>query len=114
MTNPFPKIPIRHRRRAADPTKPKTPRSEAYRAWLRTQPCAFCRAPPPSEVSHHGQHGTGLKASDWEALSSCRPCHRTHHATGVVPGAPQDRDKRREWLLRLARLHVKRWRRSRR
>lgn len=117
MKDPFPKIPVRRCRRVDDPTKPRTPRSSAYRAWCRTQRCAFCGAAPPSEFSHHGQHGIAIKASDLEGLPACAECHRTgkrsHTSNGELPGAPKGRDERRAWLLRLARAHVNRWRRSR-
>lgn len=62
--------------------KPRTPRDPAYLRWLRTQPCAFCNRPAPSEVSHHGRHGVGIKASDHLALPACHECHDRHHRTG--------------------------------
>lgn len=62
--------------------KMKTPRDPKYLAWLRKQPCAFCGAAPPSEVSHHGRHGIAIKASDHLALPSCRRCHARHHQGG--------------------------------
>lgn len=62
--------------------KPQTIRDEKYLAWLRKQPCAFCFAPPPSEASHHGKHGIGIKPSDHEALPACRRCHQRHHDKG--------------------------------
>jgi hypothetical protein len=91
--------------------KTKTPRDEPYLAWLRTQPCAFCRAPPPCEVSHHGLRGMGLKASDHEALPACRRCHQRHHQHGSP--APRfdalTKPDRREAFAHLAEWHRKRY-----
>lgn len=61
-------------------------RDKVYLAWIRTQPCSHCGAPPPSEASHHGLRGVGTKASDHEALPACRACHAHHHQVGRFPG----------------------------
>ena len=87
--------------------KPKTPRSSKYLAWLRTLPCAWCGRGPPSEASHHGRRGIGLKASDLDAIPLCRQCHRHHHgfrfgATPPLPGSPLDFPTR-EWAAGYAR-----------
>lgn len=65
--------------------KPKTPRDPAYLAHLRTQPCVFCGAHPPSQASHHGRHGIGIKASDYLALPACATCHGRHHSMRSSP-----------------------------
>jgi len=96
--------------------KLKTPREPAYLAWLRLQRCAApacASVSPPSEASHHGRHGTGIKPPDDEALPLCTACHRFWHARGEVPGAPTEREARRVWLRRIARRHWLRFQRSR-
>jgi len=67
--------------------KPNTVRDAGYLRWLRTLPCAWCAKPAPSEASHHGRHGIGLKASDHDAVPLCGPwgCHRYFHRRGVLP-----------------------------
>lgn len=92
--------------------KEKTPRDEAYLDWLRTQPCAFCGRPAPSEPSHHGRHGIALKPSDYLALPSCRPCHARHHSKLSSPHQRYDamtRDERRDAYAELAAKHRKRY-----
>jgi hypothetical protein len=62
--------------------KPTRTRDKPYLIWLRDFPCAFCKAPPPSEASHIrllSQSGTGLKPSDSRALPSCHACHMKAH-----------------------------------
>ena len=84
--------------------KTKTVRDEDYLAWLRVLPCAFCAAPSPSEPSHHGPGGTGLKASDHLALPACRRCHQRFHTKGS-PHPRWDaltRDEKRERFAKLA------------
>lgn len=62
--------------------KAKRVRSRAYLAKLRELDCVFCGRPGPSEASHHGPSGTASKASDLDALPSCRECHERWHRTG--------------------------------
>jgi hypothetical protein len=60
-------------------------RNKKHILWLREMPCAFCKAPPPSEASHIrllSQSGTGLKPSDNRALPSCHTCHMEAHRIG--------------------------------
>lgn len=70
--------------------KPKTPRSSSHLTWLRTLPCAWCGGAPPSESSHHGRRGVGIKASDLLAVPLCRDCHARHHGPrfGAQPPLP--------------------------
>ena len=81
--------------------KPRTPRSPKHLALLRKQPCAWCGRPPPSEASHHGRRGIGIKASDLDAIPLCRDDHAHHDGVrkagaGPLPGAPVDFPVR-EW-----------------
>lgn len=48
--------------------KPQTLRDPRYLAWIRQLACESCGKPPPSEASHHGAHGTGIKAPDDVAI----------------------------------------------
>jgi hypothetical protein len=92
--------------------KTKTPRDPKYLQWLRAQQCAFCGAPPPSEVSHHGRRGVGLKASDHLALPSCHGCHQRHHSKLSSPHRRYDGmnpDQRRDAYARLAERHRARY-----
>ena len=84
--------------------KEKTARDAKYLAWLRRLPCAFCGAPAPSEASHHGKRGVGLKASDHEALPACRRCHQRHHDKGSAHARfdGMDREQRSDALGELA------------
>jgi len=89
--------------------KTKTPRDAKYLAWLRQQRCAWCSAPPPSEVSHHGTHGTGIKASDHGALPLCRHCHAEWHRTTRIRGHEKlTREQTREGLA----VHARAYRRA--
>jgi hypothetical protein len=87
--------------------KPKTPRSSSHLTWLRTLPCAWCGHAGASEASHHGRRGTGIKASDLDAIPLCFWCHRDHHGLRFgrrppLPGAPMDFPVR-EWAEGYAR-----------
>lgn len=65
--------------------KRKTPRSRAYLAWLRQQPCVGCKRAPAGVAAHvriGGGGGTGLKPSDFRAVPMCHDCHTWQHATG--------------------------------
>lgn len=85
-------------------------RDARYLAWLRTQPCAACAAPPPSEASHHGPRGMGQKADDDLAIPLCRRCHRSWHDTSKVFGRDHlDRERTRTWLSRTAEQHRRRY-----
>jgi hypothetical protein len=65
-------------------------RSEAYKAFLRTKPCCVCGIEGRTEVAHQGAHGTGTKASDYDALPMCgtrvdrQGCHQMSHQKGMV------------------------------
>ena len=64
--------------------KLKTPRDIPYRHWLTEQICCRCYRPPSENLSvaaaHYGKHGTGIKASDYDALPLCVWCHGKEHA----------------------------------
>lgn len=49
---------------------------EEYLAWVRTQPCAVCKA--PADDPHHLQ-SRGAGGSDYTALPMCRGHHRELH-----------------------------------
>ena len=87
--------------------KPRTVREPAWLAWIRTLPCAWTGEPPPSEASHHGRRGTGVKASDLDCLPLAPWVHRWHHGPRFgnrppLPGAPADFPVR-EWAAGYAR-----------
>lgn len=50
-----------------------------YLDWIRTNPCAFCGFPGPSEPHHvkgvDGLPGTGRRSSDHLVLPACHDCH---------------------------------------
>lgn len=68
--------------------KPRTPRSARHLAWLRGLNCAWCGRQPPCEASHHGRRGTGIKASDLDAIPLCARCHAHHHGPRYAHSAP--------------------------
>lgn len=82
--------------------KPTTPRSTAHLAFIRERPCAWCGRHGPSEASHHGQHGTALKPSDFYAIPLCSRCHRGHHSASGLPGSSMSREQRIDWYAREA------------
>ncbi len=87
-------------------------RDPKYLAWLRSRPCTFCGKLSPSEVSHHGPHGIGIKASDHSALPSCHPCHHRWHCKGSphVTWDELERDAKRSLFRLLATMHIERFR----
>ena len=69
--------------------KPKTPRSQKYLEWLKTQRCAVCgRAkheyrdivPAHQTIDRYGYMGG--KANDFHALPVCSFCHAEGHWHG--------------------------------
>lgn len=51
--------------------------NERYRKWVRTLPCAWCGAAPPSEADHHPCRGHGGgKRDDLRVVPLCAVCHR--------------------------------------
>jgi len=79
--------------------KPRTVRDAGYLRWLRKRPCCWCFRAPPSDPSHHGRRGVGIKASDLDAIALCRKCHSHHHGPRYgnappLPEAPPDLDVR--------------------
>ncbi len=76
-------------------------RSRAYLDYVRSLPCAWCKAMPPSEASHHGKHGVGSKSPDWNAIPLCAKCHRQEfHGKGRL-GA-MDRQQTDFWVTAVA------------
>lgn len=63
--------------------KTMTPRDIPYRHWLTEQACCQCHVPPSENLdvvaAHYGKHGTGIKASDLDALPLCVWCHAEEH-----------------------------------
>lgn len=55
--------------------KPHTYRDDDYLAWLRTLPCIVPKCKKPSEASHTGDHGYGIKAMDYQAVPMCHDHH---------------------------------------
>jgi hypothetical protein len=53
-------------------------RALAYMQAVKRLPCVVCAAPPPSEAHHciNGRYGS-RKASDFDVIPLCAPCHRT-------------------------------------
>ena len=56
-------------------------RDKNYLAWVKTLPCAHCKA--PADDAHHikitGVGGRGLTAPDFAAMPLCRRCHDDVH-----------------------------------
>ena len=76
--------------------KTKTARNKAYLAWVRRKPCTVCHHPAPSEASHHGPRGMGIKASDFGCIPLCSRCHREWHQSGrftVDPTSAASRER---------------------
>lgn len=48
-----------------------------YLRWIRTLPCAVCRATRAVEAAHTGPHGLSQKSSDLCAIPLCARHHRT-------------------------------------
>ena len=60
-------------------------RDKKHLMFLRELPCAFCKAPPPSEASHirlFSNSGVGIKPADNRALCACHACHAESHRIG--------------------------------
>ena len=60
-----------------------TYRSKSYLKWVRSQDCALCGAPGPSDAHHligiGGMGGMGTKAPDSAVMPLCRGCHSRIH-----------------------------------
>lgn len=48
---------------------------KTYSEWIRSQPCAMCAAPPPSEQHHKCGAGMAQRAHDWYSMPLCQRCH---------------------------------------
>ena len=58
--------------------KPRRYLDPKHWAMVRDEPCCFCFADPPSEVSHQSWiDGTGIstKANDLHVIPTCHECH---------------------------------------
>lgn len=55
----------------------KPARNPRYLHWIRTLPCAVCRATRAVEAAHTGPHGISQKSSDLSAIPLCASHHRT-------------------------------------
>lgn len=78
--------------------KTKTPRSRSHLDFVRSLPCAWCKAAGRTEASHHGIHGTSIKAPDYRAIPLCVECHRHHGDHFVLPKSTMNPDQTREWF----------------
>ena len=73
--------------------KPKTYRSEKYKAWVREQSCTlhFCGKPHtfhdlksyPIEAAHTEHAGMGIRGSDLSCIPLCSYHHAKQHHLGV-------------------------------
>jgi hypothetical protein len=78
--------------RDVTPGLPRTRREQpardwAYRAWIRTWPCAVCGSTRYVEAAHTGlDGGMSQKASDYSCIPLCALCHRvrldSYHVLG--------------------------------
>lgn len=63
--------------------KPKTFRSETYKAWIRTNSCHRCHTEIDIQAAHQtlssDQKGTSLKVSDAQTIPLCPTCHGVEH-----------------------------------
>lgn len=63
-----------------------------FLAWLREQPCCWCKAPAPSEAAHvrriSSGAGVGIKP-EYSAIPMCHEHHRLQHEKGESFLAPQ-------------------------
>jgi hypothetical protein len=62
--------------------KKVTVRDKKRLDFARQLPCAGCGSPAPNDVHHEGEHGMGIKASDYDSLPLCRKCHAWRHQSG--------------------------------
>ncbi len=75
---------------------------EKHLKWLRSLPCAECRAYAPSEA-HHPTYGRGMsmKSRDRDAFPLCKKCHHDFHAAkGTFSKWPKE--QRRAWQERFS------------
>lgn len=71
----------------AIPKPAAPPRSEAYKAWIRTLACIACEAQrTPTEAHHHGRRAVGRKCSDYRCVPLCSACHHAITSTHRLPG----------------------------
>ena len=77
--------------------KTKPVRSESYRRWVSSLPCAHCGKPGPSQCAHSDlSKGMSMKSSDDTCFPACADgpgyvgCHTVLGATGAI-----EREQRR-------------------
>jgi hypothetical protein len=72
--------------RGVTPKTTATERKEddKFLKWLRTQPCAICKARPPSQACHIRLGGVGGIACKpiFSACPMCASCHKMQHDKG--------------------------------
>lgn len=85
-------------------------RSERYKAWIRTQPCAYTGSRVGVEASHHVPKGggrMGKKTSDYNCLPLCALVHRRYHETGAI--GEMNAEQTEGWVLRQINEHLARY-----
>lgn len=89
--------------------KRKKENDDAFRKWLRTQPCCSCNHPPPNDAAHvrlGGRGGMAMKPL-WSSVPLCFTCHRViQHTKSHLELFTTD-----EWL-RLADEYLNKWRKT--
>lgn len=64
--------------------KPQRKTDEALLERVRSQPCAACGSPAPSDASHLISRGAGGPDSRWNVAPHCRECHSLWHQLGPM------------------------------
>lgn len=57
-------------------------KDEAFRTFVREQPCVACGDPPPSDPAHYRSWGSG-HGDKRNLFAACRGCHTEQHAIGI-------------------------------
>jgi hypothetical protein len=89
-------------------TKEEIGEDKKFLAWLRTQPCAICKAYPPNDPAHYRtaqNSGTGCKPIN-SAIPLCRDCHSGQHQIGQYCFRPRE-----EWE-RLVKFYLQEWKKT--
>ena len=102
---------INQTRRRAKP-RPPGHVDEAYKTWVRLQPCIVCRTTPPSEAHHAGGHGLSQLPPDSTCIPLCRQCHRDRHNLTGPFFYDLSKASRREWEDGMIRLYWTRYAQS--
>jgi len=64
--------------------KKSVSRSEVFKNFIRSQPCAACGQPSPSEPHHVEQRGKAQTGSDYSCVPLCHECHRLTEDKGHI------------------------------